>query len=173
MICGGCKEDKPEESFCRSKTRKTGRQFYCKSCAKIKNLKRYHDKISNDPLYKSKKALYDKKRREEKGDLLREYDKVRAKLPHRKAAHAEETRRRRAKLKKSTPSWLTKEQKKQIQQIYEMSIIFGERFNMKYHVDHIVPLNGENVCGLHVPWNLQLLEQSLNLAKNNKLEVLK
>ena len=46
-----------------------------------------------------------------------------------------------------------------------MSETTGER----YVVDHIVPLQGETVSGLHVPWNLRVITQVENLAKSNKL----
>lgn len=37
-----------------------------------------------------------------------------------------------------------------------------------YVLDHIVPLNGHNVCGLTVPWNLQIVPWRVNATKGNK-----
>ncbi len=77
---------------------------------------------------------------------------------------AYESRRRAAKLN-ATPAWLTREHKKEMIEVYRKSEQLG------LTVDHIVPLRGKTVCGLHVPWNLQLLTLSDNSRKNNSLMV--
>jgi hypothetical protein len=67
-----------------------------------------------------------------------------------------------------TPKWLTKEHFDQIEEFYIISKMFQLYTGQKYHVDHIVPLRGENVSGLHVPWNLTVLPESENCRKFNK-----
>ena len=72
---------------------------------------------------------------------------------------------RRATKLNATPAWLTQEHKKEMIELYRESEQLG------LTVDHIVPLQGKTVCGLHVPWNLQLLTLSDNSRKNNSLTV--
>jgi 5-methylcytosine-specific restriction endonuclease McrA len=70
----------------------------------------------------------------------------------------------------ATPAWLTKEQLAQIREFYVLAkeLQWLSDPTDPLEVDHIVPLQGENVSGLHVPWNLQILPESLNIKKSNK-----
>jgi hypothetical protein len=77
---------------------------------------------------------------------------------------------RRAKVKSATPPWLTKEHKKQIGLIYKEALRLTQETGILFHVDHIVPLNGRAVSGLHVPWNLQVMKAEDNHRKSNKID---
>ena len=83
----------------------------------------------------------------------------------RKREHA--IRERRNKL--ATPKWLTKEQKKKIVDIYEDMRRYRDTTGEEYHVDHIIPIRGKNVCGLHVPWNLRVIKAFDNMSKGNEI----
>jgi 5-methylcytosine-specific restriction endonuclease McrA len=79
-----------------------------------------------------------------------------------------DTKARRRKHRDATPPWLTRKQKAEIRQLYQIAITMTKTTGERYVVDHIVPLRGEAVCGLHVPWNLRVITQDENLKKSNK-----
>ena len=80
-----------------------------------------------------------------------------------------DTKARRRKHREATPPWLTRKQKSEIRQLYQIAITMTQTTGEQYVVDHIVPLRSHEVCGLHVPWNLRVITQEENLKKSNKL----
>lgn len=72
--------------------------------------------------------------------------------------------KRRAAEKQAIPKWIGKDGLDAIKQFYKNA----KKLGSTYHVDHIIPLQGENVCGLHVPWNLQVIDGRINQSKGNK-----
>lgn len=80
-----------------------------------------------------------------------------------------DNKHRRTKHKQATPKWLTAEERAQIRQIYMDAMTVTRITGVKWVVDHIYPLRGETVSGLHVPWNLVPMTRTANLAKSNIL----
>lgn len=81
----------------------------------------------------------------------------------------EYTGTRRAARLNATPAWLTPEDRTQIRHLYIEAKRLGTETSIRHHVDHVIPLQGETVCGLHVPWNLQILTENENAAKGNRI----
>lgn len=73
-------------------------------------------------------------------------------------------RYRAAKLA-ATPLWADL---RKIQEIYQQASDASASDGLVYEVDHIVPLQGVGVCGLHVHWNLRVITQSANRKKGNR-----
>jgi hypothetical protein len=90
----------------------------------------------------------------------------RANNPHK--VNALSAKRRAAKIQR-TPQWLSDTQLEQIEAFYKQAKDLTDLSGTEHHVDHIVPLQGKTVSGLHVPWNLQVITAKENLSKNNKL----
>lgn len=76
--------------------------------------------------------------------------------------------KRQAAKKQRTPSWLTQADWAEIEGKYHFAKVMEQITGQKYHVDHIEPLLGKDVSGLHVPWNLQVIPAKDNFAKGNR-----
>jgi len=83
-------------------------------------------------------------------------------------------RRRRASKKKASPSWLSEEAHIYSKEIHRKSIQKQNRTGVKHEVDHIMPLKHKikklgGLCGLDVPWNLEVITRKANRKKGSKL----
>ena len=84
---------------------------------------------------------------------------------------ANQAKRRSAKLKR-TPAWLSADDIWFIQELYDLAQLRTRILGFAWHVDHVIPLQGQLVSGLHTPSNLQVIPGRDNIAKNNAFEVL-
>ncbi len=173
--CTSCTQELDDSSFYIRKASKDGLSRLCKVCdnqAKRQwrelnkekyqaSNKEYHSK--NREKINSKSAEWRKDNREA---FLESMRKWREKNKHRQAQHA---MRYNASKLGATPSWLTGEQLTEMNSKYlEMVELNREHGKNSFHVDHVVPLKGKDVCGLHVPWNLEVKTSYENISKGNR-----
>jgi hypothetical protein len=80
------------------------------------------------------------------------------------------TMQRKADMLHRTPAWLEEDDFWVMQQAHEIAAQRTKVFGFAWHVDHILPLRGKKVSGLHVPANLQVIPWVENLRKGNRME---
>lgn len=154
--CYKCLDYLPLSLFSKYKASKDGYKTNCKLCIKVyrdKNIQHITDR--------------DKNYRDSNREKISLYNaQYRLDYPERIAA---KDANRRSKKIKACPIWLTKEDMQLIKDEYKKCREITKVTGVKHHVDHVIPLNSKIVCGLHVPWNLQILTEVENLLKSNKL----
>ena len=195
-ICSKCKEEKPITSFSKDKSRKSGVHPQCKSCINKntrkhyqENKEKYHQKyrekyLENSSIFHERTKEWKKNNRNKSNELSRILRNKNPEL-HRSAVKkwrennkdkvAEMGARRRARKKNAIPKWVENDEWYSflLLEIYDLSSMRTRLTGIDYQVDHMVPIAAKKnkkeqvACGLHVPWNLEIVTQIENSKKNS------
>jgi hypothetical protein len=159
-LCRKCNCIKSSDDFYNNQSSKDNLSYYCSKCL-LDSAKVYYKANIK------KKALYNKAWREENPKMAQN-SYLTWKKENKNKVYASNAKRRADKLN-ATPKWLSQEQLDEILHFYIEAQEKTKLTGIPHHVDHIIPLKGNNVRGLHVPWNLQVLTESENCKKNNRV----
>jgi hypothetical protein len=185
-LCLQCKITKSFDEFHKRTRSKDGFHHYCKTCcnqyyqnnSETRKLYSKNYRLVNAHIISSKMKNYYTNNIDYHKELRHTYylsNKVKVnsynslyRKDNKGVCNAATTHYRLVK-KKSTPQWLSQVQLEDIKEFYNLAqdLAWLNQDGKAFHVDHIVPLRGKIVCGLHVPWNLQLLPGDLNFKKSN------
>jgi 5-methylcytosine-specific restriction endonuclease McrA len=193
--CSKCKLTLPIENFGSNRQRKDGISLWCKKCnrdsiAKIRStqdgakkhrdrenarykknretaLVRAKDYYSKNRDWLKEKNLEAGRKRYAGSQEHRDKEKLRGQIwaKNNRARVQARSNANRLRRMRATPSWLSRIQKAQIQEFYEIAAARNMQTGVKHHVDHIFAIKGQGWRGLHVPWNLQVMTQAENDAK--------
>ena len=147
--CSGCKIEKDLNNFTKNSSRKDGLNHNCKEC-----FKKYYE-VNKNKIIESATKSYNQNK-EYRKIYLKEYGKNWRK--NNKDKNCYKSNMYRASKLQRIVSWANLEE---IKRIYE-------NCPKGYHVDHIIPLKGKNISGLHIENNLQYLLATENCRKGNR-----
>jgi hypothetical protein len=156
--CTVCNTEKQYEAFHKDSSRNDGYRNMCKNCVSAHS-KQYYQKNKDKIIAKYYVWLNDNRERHNQrcGEWVRKNrDKVN-----------ERTARRYASKTQATPKWLSKDERWMIIEAYHLAKLRERTIGGKWEVDHIIPLRGRTVMGLHVPWNLRVVPMQQNRRKSN------
>ncbi len=173
-FCSDCKVFKPLDNFYTSKAKKCKYLAWCKSCRKVyryeycelnrERLTQYSRQHYQDNIefYLAYAAEYRKNNPDKTKAACLKYTKQN---PDKRSFW--EAKRKAAKLQR-TPKWLTESDWIEIEWAYSEAHRLTKETGVLHTVDHIIPLQGKEISGLHCPQNLQILTISDNSSKGNR-----
>ena len=132
-----------------------------KTCCLCANLTANHVKAKNRSKYSLSSLEWARRNPEQVAEYQLRYTRRNPATRNKLTANYRSTKASRI------PPWLSADEMWMIGQAYEIAAFRSKITKMSWHVDHIVPLRGKIVSGLHVPWNLQVIPGKENVKKGN------
>lgn len=173
-ICTKCKEERPFSEYTKARFGRYGLRSECKRCRTAKAC------IQNSTR-KEAISAYGKKYRKEKIEQIATQRAIHTAINKKRLTEYQKrwtlanpgkvnakTARRRAARRNAMPKWLTKDHHLEIVSFYDEAVKKTRETGISHEVDHEIPLQGKNVCGLHVPWNLKVITKTANRRKSRK-----
>ena len=153
--CNKCNIAKELTEFYRHKKHKDGRSYTCKMCHNKARKEYYQD---NKDREKQLATLWVKNNPQKHREYYRSY------YNNNRHKEIQRGRIKQLKRKQCMPEWADLDA---IKVVYDEAKRLTLMHGTSYHVDHIIPLQGKLVCGLHVHTNLRVLPAKENLSKSN------
>ena len=171
--CKKCNTEKLRTEFYKASKELDGLMYTCKDCYKIVDRKR---RLKHADKEKSRHAKYSKENPEKEREKYRRWYKNNSEKASAKAKryylknldkNAAKSSKRRAQMANACVSWADTDK---IQAIYSKCRQISDETGIEHHVDHIIPIKSDFVCGLHVENNLRILTGFENQSKHNNFE---
>lgn len=157
--CTKCHNAKELDAFYKRKHTPDGREAWCKVCRLDHN--RGWLAKNKDRHGELTRSWYE----QNKYQHLQNSKEWYAANKHRKL---ETTTAREKRCVLATPTWADREL---IKELYALAQKLTEQTGIPHEVDHVIPLQGKNVSGLHVETNLQVITAKDNRRKSNKFSI--
>ena len=173
--CKKCLQEKEMHTF---KKHSNGYRHVCKKCQYFADMQRplaYEKKKASNKAYRASekgKQAEQAYTRSEAGKKSRKLAIKKYQQGSGKATKLARTVSRRLSKIQRTPAWLTEIDYERIGNEYKLASILTKVTGSAWHVDHIIPLQGKMVSGLHVPSNLRVLPAKDNISKSNTFAAL-
>lgn len=154
--CKKCWETKPVTEFHKNRRTPDGLYVYCKACKCAEENARY--KLDPDKIKSRVKEYRDR-------DIEKSRAKDNARWHKRKTERSEYIGHYHSQRRGHMPTWADASK---IREFYASAEALRMHTGEWFVVDHIVPLKGKTVCGLHNEFNLQILTETANNSKQNR-----
>ena len=153
--CSRCKNVKALEDFPVQSSRADGRHTHCKTC--------------RSEYYASTYSL-EKRRKQHYRDHTKSKEQHKNYYQRNKDKYYVNKQKRKELTKQATPAWSSDFDEFVLSEAYKLCKLREQTTNIKWEIDHIVPLQGYNVCGLHWHKNWRVIPMVLNRQKGNKYD---